>query len=105
MQATVQGGDLIHVPTICLVEIIYLIEKDKLPASALDRIYSYLDEADSGVDLVPLDRGVVEALSRVPRDLIPDMPDRIIAATALHLGLPLVSRDGDIRAAGIELVW
>ncbi len=104
MQAAVQGGDRIFVPTICLVEIIYLVEKGKLPATALDRVYSYLDEPDSGIELVPLDRGVAEALSRVPRNLVPDMPDRIIAATALHLGLPL-SRDGDIRTAGIELVW
>jgi len=33
------------------------------------------------------------------------MPDRIIAATALHLGLPLVTRDQRIAAAGIKTVW
>ena len=96
---------MIFVPTICLVEVIYLVEKDRLPASALDRILNYLDEPNSGIELVPLDRGVVEALGRIPREIVPDMPDRIIAATALHLGLPLVSRDPDIRASGIELVW
>ena len=105
MQATIQGGDLIFVPTICLVEVIYLVERDRLPARALDQIYRYLDEVDSGLELAPLDRGVAEALSAIPRDQVPDMPDRIIAATALHLGLPLVSRDGDIRTSGIELVW
>jgi PIN domain nuclease of toxin-antitoxin system len=105
MQATIQGGDPIFVPTICLVEVIYLVEKDRLPASALELIYSHVDEPDSGIELVPLDRGVVEALSAIPREQVPDMPDRIIAATALHLGLPLVSRDPDIRSSGIELVW
>jgi predicted nucleic acid-binding protein len=29
------------------------------------------------------------------------MPDRIIAATALHLGVPLVTRDLNIRASGV----
>jgi predicted nucleic acid-binding protein len=33
------------------------------------------------------------------------MPDRIIAATALHLGLPLVTRDLRIQASGIPTIW
>jgi predicted nucleic acid-binding protein len=33
------------------------------------------------------------------------MPDRIIAATALALGLTLVTRDAAIRRLGIETVW
>ena len=53
----------------------------------------------------PIDRGVVDAVARVDRDSVPDMPDRIIAATALHLGLPLVAKDKKIRAAEIETIW
>jgi predicted nucleic acid-binding protein len=52
-----------------------------------------------------LDDAVALAVSRVSRDAVPDMPDRIIAATAVHLDLPLVSRDGYIRVAGIEVIW
>jgi predicted nucleic acid-binding protein len=33
------------------------------------------------------------------------MPDRIIAATALNLGLPLVTRDRRLQAAGIQTIW
>ena len=44
----------------------------------------------------------------VPRDVVPDMPDRIIAATALYLGLPLVTRDSEdpcnSRPSGHDLV-
>lgn len=37
---------------------------------------------------------------------IPERGDRLIAATAAHLGLPLVTRDPDIaRAAGVALLW
>lgn len=37
---------------------------------------------------------------------VPDMPDRIIAATALHLNLPLLSRDRQIASLpGIIVVW
>jgi len=41
----------------------------------------------------------------VPRAEVPDMPDRIIAATALHLGLPLISRDRKIQLAGLQTIW
>jgi predicted nucleic acid-binding protein len=32
------------------------------------------------------------------------MPDRIIAATALHLGLPLISRDRKIQLSGVNTI-
>jgi predicted nucleic acid-binding protein len=35
---------------------------------------------------------------------IPDMPDRIIAATAVHLNVPLISRDGKIRVSGVNTI-
>lgn len=42
----------------------------------------------------------------IPRATVPDMPDRIIAATALHLDLPLITSDTDIRKlTNIEVVW
>jgi predicted nucleic acid-binding protein len=53
----------------------------------------------------PLDEGVAKAVYRVPRNAVPDMPDRIIAATALYLGLPLVTKDGRLRKAGISTIW
>jgi PIN domain nuclease of toxin-antitoxin system len=33
------------------------------------------------------------------------MPDRIVAATALHYGVPVISRDGRIRASNIRTIW
>jgi hypothetical protein len=33
------------------------------------------------------------------------MPDRIVAATAIYLGVPVISRDGQIRASAIKTVW
>ena len=46
----------------------------------------------------PLDYNVASALRSIPRDIVPDMPDRIIAATALHLGLPLDFEGGIVLA-------
>lgn len=36
---------------------------------------------------------------------IPDLPDRIIAATAQFYGVPVLSRDGRIRASAIRTIW
>lgn len=57
------------------------------------------------MSLVPLSLGVAHTLSKISAKDVPDMPDRIIAATAMHLGLPLVTRDRKIRAANVETVW
>ena len=54
---------------------------------------------------IPVDAAIAQTLALVNRESIPDMPDRIIAATALHLGVPLISRDGKIRASSIKTIW
>ena len=105
MAATIAGRDPILVPSICLVEIIYLVEKKRIPQADWTQLQAALDSADAAYRVVPLDDAVARAVSRVPRDTVPDMPDRIIAATAVHLDLPLVSRDGRIRMTGIEVIW
>jgi PIN domain nuclease of toxin-antitoxin system len=57
-------------------------------------------------DVAPLDKGTVEALKQVPRTAVPDMPDRIIAATAYQLGLPLITRDSKIKESKImQVIW
>jgi PIN domain nuclease of toxin-antitoxin system len=105
MEATLARGDSLFVPSICLVEILYLVEKSRIPYAAWERLSDYLDRLDSGMKVAALDRAVAAAISRIPREQVPDMPDRIIAATALHLNLPLVTRDRKIRTSEVESVW
>jgi hypothetical protein len=35
----------------------------------------------------------------------PDMPDRLIAATAASLAVLVISRDGSIRSSAVETIW
>lgn len=98
-------GEPVYVASISIVETLYLEEKGKLQKGTLAYFKSALHGEDSGLVLVPLDSSVTEAMERIPRDVVPDMPDRIIAATALALNLPLVTRDGKIRASGIVTIW
>jgi PIN domain nuclease of toxin-antitoxin system len=95
----------VHVSAISLVETVYLVERRKLPVTALERLRSALTDPNSGFFIAPVDAGVADALSKVPRHVVPDMPDRIIAATALQLQLPLVTRDRRLQAAGIQTIW
>jgi predicted nucleic acid-binding protein len=41
-------------------------------------------------------------MRQVPRQDVPDLPDLIIPATALFQAVPVLSRDGRIRAANIK---
>jgi PIN domain nuclease of toxin-antitoxin system len=96
----------VYVPTIAVVEAIYLFEKARVPQAIIDRILTLLDSPATRYHVVPLDLKVARALRAIDRKAIPDMPDRIIAATALRLGLPLLTRDAKIVSSGlITTVW
>lgn len=99
------GAERILLPSVCLVEITYLVEKGRLDAAVLPRVFTELDRLDTTLALAPLDLGVVLALQDIPRLAVPDLPDRVIAATARHYSVPLVTRDHAIRAANINTVW
>ena len=99
------AGDPAYLSAITLVEVVYLVEKGKLPTTALNRIIGALSDPDSAFVVAPLDMPIALALQHIPRSLVPDMPDRIIAATARHLHLPLVTRDSKIVNAGIQTIW
>ena len=91
--------------SISLAEIVYLIEKDRLPANAYADLKAAIADPDHVFKEVPLTLEIVDAMSQVPRADVPDMPDRIVAATGVYFGLPVISRDGRIRASNLKTVW
>lgn len=56
-----------------------------------------LDEPRAVLRELPLDRAVVAVMPTVDRNEVPDLPDRVIAATAQLYEAPLISRDRQIR--------
>ena len=99
------NGDAIYIASITVVEVVYLVEKGRLPLIALTSLLQAIQSPFSSVAVVALDYDVAYTMQRVPRSVVPDMPDRIIAATALYLNLPLVTRDHKIQAAQIVTIW
>ena len=93
------------VATITLVEVVYLQEKGNLPHDTLTRLADALRDPISVFQIADLSMAVALALSRVLRDEVSDMPDRIIAATAVHFGVPVISRDGKIRTSAVSTMW
>ncbi len=92
-------------PTICVVEATYLTEKKRIGKEALSLLEQVLTVANSPIQPIELTLEVAKAVRKIFRNSVSDHPDRVIAATALVLGLPLVTRDGKIRASGIETIW
>jgi PIN domain nuclease of toxin-antitoxin system len=102
---TIASGDHIGISAISFTEMVYLIEKDRIQANALDDVLAAIADPKNVLQQVRLDDTVAVTMRQIPRHDIPDLPDRIIAATALLLGVPVLSRDGRIRASSIKTIW
>jgi PIN domain nuclease of toxin-antitoxin system len=105
MDNSASAGHDIALSPISLAEILYLIEKGRLPMSAYEDLKHALADPDYVIEEAPFTSGVVGAMRHVPRTDIPDMPDRIVAATAVFLRVPVISRDGRIRSSTIRTIW
>ena len=105
IRAAIEAGEPVYVSTVSVAEVTYLVEKGRLTAQQLQDLIAVLHRPDSGFLAIPFDLAIAEVLPEIPRQVVPDMPDRMIAATARHLGLSLVTVDAEIRRAGISTIW
>ena len=95
----------IAISTISLAEVVYLIEKNRLPSSAYDELTQVLADPEHVFTEAVFTAAIVQAMRQVPRDEVPDMPDRMVAATAVYFDVPVISRDRRIRAASQKTIW
>jgi PIN domain nuclease of toxin-antitoxin system len=95
----------IAISTISLAEVVYLVEKNRLPASAYDELTQALADPEHVFTEAVISAAIVQAMRQVPRAEVPDMPDRMVAAAGVYFDVPVISRDRRIRAANLKTVW
>lgn len=61
--------------------------------------------APETVTVLPLDVATILALDALPKGFHGDPADRIIVATARAHGLPLATRDGNVRRSRAAKIW
>jgi len=105
MDDAAKSGEQIGISAISLTEIVYLVEKEKINPETLERLLQSIEAGNAALVEVPVTGKIASRTREVSRDMVPDMPDRIIAATALELSVPIISRDGKIKASGLKTIW
>ena len=81
LDAATASGDPILIPAISLVELTYLVEKGRIPPEARTWLLDILALPNGPFELASLDGQVAAAVELIDRNTVPDLPDRVIAAT------------------------
>jgi PIN domain nuclease of toxin-antitoxin system len=101
---TDSGLDYIHVPCIVFFELLFLVEKKKPINVDFDEFVKMVSSSRN-YRVEPLCVPIIEKSRKIPRRRISDPWDRLIAATSLHLRLPLITRDKSLRKMGLDTIW
>ena len=105
IEGAFRAGDPIGVSSISLAEMVYLAEKNRIPSTAFQNLIDRLFDPEYPLRELPVDAAVAQQMASINRDEVPDMPDRIVAATGVRYGVPVISRDRKIRASRIQTIW
>ncbi len=98
-------GDQVAISTISIIEITYLAEKGRLEADWPNRVISLFSGTESLFTEAPINLEIAKSLGSLEGSGIADMPDRIIAATATHYAVPLITRDRAITNSAVNTIW
>ncbi|MDJ0704422.1 MAG: type II toxin-antitoxin system VapC family toxin [Leptolyngbyaceae cyanobacterium MO_188.B28] len=98
-------GNQVGFSAITLAEIVYLSERGRISAETLSRLIESLIQEGSVLVDVPFNREIAVVMQQVERTKVPELPDRMIAATALYLSVPVITRDHKIQASSLSTIW
>ena len=99
-----EGRAQILVPSIALVEVVFLVQRQRVAQSVLERLFALSDAPDATIYVTPLDLAVARAVADFGPSAVPELADRIVAATARALNLSLLTTDPAIEASGLVKV-
>jgi predicted nucleic acid-binding protein len=93
-QSADKGESTIIIPAIVLMEMLYLFEKNRIDVGLLQTEELFKSQ---NYQFEPLGFDILKTAAEI--DDIPELHDRLIAATAKYLDLPLITNDPEIRAS------
>lgn len=97
-----ERSGIIYIPTIALMEILDLTEKERLPASIpFDTLLEFVEKSKA-YQITPLNAHLLR-ISIPLRGM--EIHDKLIAATAIMTESVLVSKDRTISASGASVLW
>lgn len=103
-RAADEGG--LHVSAISVWEAAMLVDRGRLVLSLPFNEWLRRCEDLRFLHFVPVDHRVAVRAVHLPGDLHRDPADRIIVATAMGLGIPLVTRDRKLRDyPHVQTIW
>ena len=103
-RAAEEGRAQILVPSIVMVEAIFLLQRQRVVESVISQLMQLTEETTSNFCVTPLNMTVVQSLRDFGPAAVPELSDRIIAATARAFELPLLTTDWVIEASGLVTV-
>jgi predicted nucleic acid-binding protein len=83
-----EGKSIIIIPAVVLMEVLYLFERNRIDVGLL-QIEELLKSRNYQFE--PLSLEILKAAIEI--DDIPELHDRLIAATARHLDIPIITND------------
>lgn len=87
------------VADISLWEVGMLVSKQRITLKV--PLLEWLDAAVQAVTVLPISASTAARVALMPESFHGDPADRLIVATALEMGVPLVTRDKKIRDSGL----
>lgn len=102
----VTGNARIYLPAVVVAEMIMVIEKRRIPGITMSQLEIELELMHSSASYEFLSLFPETVIQSRTLTAIPDIFDRLIVAEAVRLGLPLITGDSVIHAAGlVTVVW
>lgn len=103
---TVIREDSVSISSISCWEVSLLVKKGRLDLTMPSEEWIARSEELPFFRFIPIDNRIAVRSNDLPGDLHDDPADRIIIATALALGIPLITKDKKIRDyPHVETVW
>lgn len=96
------GQIVLFIPAMVLAEVGYLSERNQIDCTLRD-VANYIATHET-IQVYPLDLSVNQTAFLI--NDIPELHDRLIAATAAHLDVPLITNDPKIEESkALKTVW